>query len=322
MEYAVVYLQYYFLGMIPSMIHNMGKRYFAGQWGTPAPLVFSYGLHRGQHFPGHLVCGGVSLGASWGRRGHQLVPRSSARFSFWAVCEGIRALCHLSYKRSRFDPKMLLGDAGHWRTRRDADDFYNVTNVDGPGGHQLLGTTSAAAWSTFLADGRVLLAHLRRLGYRRHDLCGAKLWCKKAEAYPPKRQAGLVLHFGMSIVFEFYCICSTTPLSDCLPTISGAKQTGGRGVLSERRPIHFFPALEIFSSSIRGTGNAIKPTIITLFGCVSPLRIAFLLVVTFPHTTHLSIALCYPVTWIAMVRRLCPVLQAGQVDARARVNSL
>ncbi len=40
MEYAVVYLQYYFLGMIPSMIHNMGSGILRAVGDSWHPLYF------------------------------------------------------------------------------------------------------------------------------------------------------------------------------------------------------------------------------------------------------------------------------------------
>ena len=59
-----------------------------------------------------------------------------------------------------------------------------------------------------------------------------------------------------------------------------------------------FSATEVLSSMMRGVGNAVKPTIITLFGaCV--LRLILLFTMTFPHLSNLTIALCYPITWTA-----------------------
>ena len=57
-----------------------------------------------------------------------------------------------------------------------------------------------------------------------------------------------------------------------------------------------FTPVEVLSSLMRGVGNAVKPTIITLLG-VCVLRLAFLFLVTFPHLSSLTIALCYPITW-------------------------
>ena len=57
-----------------------------------------------------------------------------------------------------------------------------------------------------------------------------------------------------------------------------------------------FSSTEVLSSMMRGVGNAVKPTLITLFGaCV--LRLILLFTMTFPHLSNLTIALCYPITW-------------------------
>ena len=57
-----------------------------------------------------------------------------------------------------------------------------------------------------------------------------------------------------------------------------------------------FSLTEVFSSAMRGAGNAVKPTVITLLG-VCVLRMAMLFLITFPHPSNLTIAICYPVTW-------------------------
>ena len=70
-------------------------------------------------------------------------------------------------------------------------------------------------------------------------------------------------------------------------------------IITYLAPCYFlFSATEVLSSMMRGVGNAIKPTIITLFGaCV--LRLILLFTMTFPHLSNLTIALCYPITWTA-----------------------
>ena len=57
-----------------------------------------------------------------------------------------------------------------------------------------------------------------------------------------------------------------------------------------------FCCVEVFSSAMRGCGNSVMPTVLTLFGtCL--LRLALLYTVTFPHLNNWTIAICYPATW-------------------------
>ena len=57
-----------------------------------------------------------------------------------------------------------------------------------------------------------------------------------------------------------------------------------------------FTCTEVFSSAMRGVGDAVRPTLLTLLGiCV--LRMIILFIVTIPHPSNITIALCYPVTW-------------------------
>ena len=58
-----------------------------------------------------------------------------------------------------------------------------------------------------------------------------------------------------------------------------------------------FVGIEIYSSAIRATGEALKPMLITAFG-VCGLRIIWMLIVVPNNLTISTICLCYPITWI------------------------
>ena len=58
-----------------------------------------------------------------------------------------------------------------------------------------------------------------------------------------------------------------------------------------------FVGIEIYSSAIRATGEALKPMLITAFG-VCGLRILWMLFVVPNNLTISTICLCYPITWI------------------------
>ncbi len=297
MEYAVVYLQYYFLGMIPSMIYNMGSGILRAVGDSRHPLYFLMACTVANIFLDILFV----VVFCWGVMGAAVATSLSQVICAVLVLGCLRrdpGCCHLSYRRLRFDSKMLSGMLAIGVPAGMQTIFYNVTNVMVQAAINSLGTTSAAAWSTFWRMDGFFLAHLRRPGHRRHDLCGAELWRKKTGADPPKRQSWA--HFAL---WHVHCVWTFTvfvPLPLCRTVATDDPQVQQQGALVVSYLAAAYPAfscIEIFSSSIRGTGNAIKPTIITLLA-VCLLRIAFLLAVTFPHTTHLSIALCYPVTWI------------------------
>ena len=57
-----------------------------------------------------------------------------------------------------------------------------------------------------------------------------------------------------------------------------------------------FSCTEVFSSSMRGVGNAVKPAIITLCTtCV--VRVLYLWLYGFSHASNTVIAFCFPLTW-------------------------
>ena len=297
MEYAVVYLQYYFLGMIPSMIYNMGSGILRAVGDSRHPLYFLMACTVANIFLDILFV----VVFHWGVMGAAVATSLSQVICAVLVLGCLRrdpGCCHLSYRRLRFDSKMLSGMLAIGVPAGMQTIFYNVTNVMVQAAINSLGTTSAAAWSTFWRMDGFFWPISGALGIAAMTFVGQNFGAKKPERIRQSVKAGLVLHFGMSIVFGILLYLFRYPFVRLFTDDLQVQQQGALVVSYLAAAYPAFSCIEIFSSSIRGTGNAIKPTIITLLA-VCLLRIAFLLVVTFPHTTHLSIALCYPVTWIA-----------------------
>ena len=57
-----------------------------------------------------------------------------------------------------------------------------------------------------------------------------------------------------------------------------------------------FAFTEIYGAVMKGTGYTVKPTILT-FVSICLLRIVLVFAMTLRHTTNLTIALCYTVSW-------------------------
>ena len=127
---------------------------------------------------------------------------------------------------------------------------------------------------------------------------GQNYGARKKDRILQTMHVGIALHLAMCALiggFIYFTRDWTIRLFNSDPAV--VEQ--GRVIITYLAPCYFlFSATEVLSSMMRGVGNAIKPTIITLFGaCV--LRLILLFTMTFPHLSNLTIALCYPITWTA-----------------------
>ena len=127
---------------------------------------------------------------------------------------------------------------------------------------------------------------------------GQNYGARKKDRIFETMRVGFLLHFAMCALIGggiFLTRDWTIRLFNSDPAV--VEQ--GRVIITYLAPCYIlFSATEVLSSMMRGVGNAVKPTIITLFGaCV--LRLILLFTMTFPHLSNLTIALCYPITWTA-----------------------
>ena len=176
--------------------------------------------------------------------------------------------------------------------------LYNITNVYVQKAINLLGTDTVAAWSVCWKLDGIFWPISNAIGIAVMTFAGQNYGARKKDRILQTMHVGIALHLAMCALiggFIYFTRDWTIRLFNSDPAV--VEQ--GRVIITYLAPCYFlFSATEVLSSMMRGVGNAIKPTIITLFGaCV--LRLILLFTMTFPHLSNLTIALCYPITWTA-----------------------
>ena len=203
--------------------------------------------------------------------------------------------------------------------------LYNITNVYVQKAINMLGTDTVAAWSVFWKLDGIFWPINNAIGIAVMTFAGQNYGARKKDRIFETMRVGFLLHFAMCALIGggiFLTRDWTIRLFNSDPAV--VEQ--GRVIIGYLAPCYIlFSATEVLSSMMRGVGNAVKPTIITLFGaCV--LRLILLFTMTFPHLSNLTIALCYPITWTAAVGNVPHLLQirplAPRVSYQARGDRL
>ena len=109
-------------------------------------------------------------------------------------------------------------------------------------------------------------------------------------------RTGLWMDAGFSILFSVLLFFSRSFVVRFFTDDPAVMQEGGQIIAMLAFFYPTFVFVEILSSAMRGTGNSVIPTVLTLFG-VCVLRLVLLFTVTFPHLSDWTVALCYPATW-------------------------
>lgn len=295
MQYSMDYLQWYYLGMIPSMIYNMGSGILRAVGDSKKPLLFL------------AVCTIVNtvldlLFVAVFRmevKGAAIATSLSQLICAVLVIHTLRRRadsCRLVLEKGNFDRSLLWRMLAIGLPAGIQSTLYSITNVFVQKAVNSLGTDTIAAWSAFWRLDGIFWPVSGAIGTAVMTFVGQNYGAHKSERIRQSVRVGVGLHVAFSVFFAAFLFVARAPLlrlfCDDEPVVAQGMQIVSYIVLGY---LTVFPN-EIFSAAMRGTGNAVKPTLLTLFGiCV--LRMGLLFTVTFPNPSNLTIALCYPITW-------------------------
>ena len=292
---ASEYLQIYFLGMIPQMIYNMGTNILRAVGDSKRPLYFLIVCALANTALDLLFVAGFRLGTAGAAIATSLSQLICAGLVVWTLTR-IPGACRLQLSELRFDRALLGRMTAIGLPAGLASVMYSAANVIIQKAINLLGTDAAAAWSIFWKLDGIYWPVSNAIGITVMTFTGQNYGARQPERIRKIIRTGLGMHLGFSALFSLTLFLTRYLTVRCF--------TDDPAVIAEGVTIicmlaFFYPVfccVEVFSSAMRGCGNSVMPTVLTLFGtCL--LRLALLYTVTFPHLSNWTIAICYPATW-------------------------
>lgn len=296
MQFSVDYLVWYFAGMIPMMIYNMGSAALRALGDSRRPLYFlavcvfvNIALDLLFVAVFHMQVMGAALATTLS----QIVCATLV----WRTLTRLPGYQRLELKKLRFDRQNLSRMLYIGLPTGVQSAMYSVTNVIVQVAINKLGTDIVAAWTAVWKLDGLFWPISEAIGITIMTFVGQNYGAKNRERIFRCIHAGLILEFSFAI---FYSLLIYFTRNVTIRLFNSDTAVVAEGVEIVEMIIFFYPAFcltEVFSAAMRGVGDALKPTLLTLFGiCV--LRIIILLTITLPHTSNATIVLCYPVTWI------------------------
>ena len=290
-----MYLQWYFAGMIPSMVYNMGAGILRAVGDSKRPLYFLIVCALANTALDLLFVAGFRLGTAGAAIATSLSQLICAGLVVWTLAR-IPGACRLQLSELRFDRALLGRMTAIGLPAGLASVMYSAANVIIQKAINLLGTDAAAAWSIFWKLDGIYWPVSNAIGITVMTFTGQNYGARQPERIRKIIRTGLGMHLGFSALFSLTLFLTRYLTVRCF--------TDDPAVIAEGVTIicmlaFFYPVfccVEVFSSAMRGCGNSVMPTVLTLFGtCL--LRLALLYTVTFPHLSNWTIAICYPATW-------------------------
>ena len=295
MEHSLAYLRIYFLGVVPNLFYNVGTGILRAIGDSKRPLIFLI-ISTMVNLVLDLL---FVLGFKWGVQGVAIATimaqTVSAVLVFITLINGADSyrLCvrEIGFTKSMFFDIIRIGIPAGLQSV-----MYGLSNIIIQASVNSFGTDTIAAWTAYGKIDGMFWMTMDAFSVTVSTFVGQNFGAQK---YKRMRQSiktcavmaltasigisGLILIFGRNIYSMF--------------TQDQAVIEIGMKMVWLMVPFYFtYLGVTVLSGSIRGTGDALVPMLITCVGiCVLRVVWVFVMKPLYPHVE--TVLLSYPITW-------------------------
>ena len=292
---ALSYIRIYFIGMIPSLIYNIGSGLLRAVGDSRRPLLFLIAACMTNIVLDVLLVAGCELGvagAAWATILSQMV---SAVLVLLTLCRTHNAY-RLEIKKIRFHLPILrdivkIGLPGGLQSV-----MYSISNVIIQAGINGLGTDVMAAYTAYGKLDGFFWMMISAFGVSVTTFVGQNFGAQKYDRMRKSVRTCVVMSVTATLLLSTLLLTFGKNLYH-LFTDDAVVIDYGMQMLKQLAQVYIdYVGIEVFSGALRGVGDALVATIFTLSG-VCVLRLVWLLAVVPHNNTLYMILLSYPITW-------------------------
>lgn len=295
MDLSLEYLRIYFYGMIPLLLYNMGAGILRASGNSLAPFVILLaGCAANIVLDITLVVAlgmGVA-GVAWATLASQLLCACLTLAYLSRTGSAIR----FDVKRLCFAPHIVRSMVRIGLPAGLQGAMYTVSNLIIQSNINRLGTQVIAAAASWSKIDAAFWMTVNAFGMAMTTFAGQNYGAGKPERVRRGTAECLAMCAGATVIFSVL-ICAFA--RQLLRIFTSDEAVIGYGMEIARLVAPTFIAyisVEILSGTIRGCGQAVIPTLITLVA-VCLLRVVWMFAVVRFHRSILMIFISYPVTW-------------------------
>jgi len=295
MGYALTYLRVYFCGTMASFIYNMGSSILRAIGDTKRPLYFLIAacltnivLDLFFVVVLDMAVFGVGLATVLSQVVSAVLVAVSLLQPGTVYCVDLRAI--------RFHPDKLKSILRIGLPAGIQSNMYTISNMVLQSCINSFGTVTVAAWTAFgKVDGFYWMVS-GAFGVSITTFVSQNFGARKYDRLKKGVMVCLGVTFGVTALISLL-FCGAAPILLRMFTSDSAVIALGRHVMWFTVPFYVtFVCIEIFSGAVRGTGDSLKPMLLTCSG-VCVLRVLWVLLVL-PHRNVLeTVLVSYPISW-------------------------
>ena len=297
MHYAVEYTRIYFIGMIASLIYNMGSGILRAIGDSKRPLYFLIiscivNIILDALFVIVFKMEVVGVGVA------TVISQIVSALLTLAVLMRTSQAYKVYWRKIGFHKEVLHNIVRIGLPAGVQSMMYSISNIIIQSNINAFGTDTMAAWTTYGKIDSLFWMAMGAFGVSITTFVGQNFGAKKFDRVKKSVVVSLKMAMGVSIALSVILFFFGGTFSQ-LFTNDAAVINKSSEIIRFLTPFYFtYVCVEILSGAIRGTGESLKPMILTCLGiCV--LRVAWILVIVpiFPSFTMVTVS--YPVTWSA-----------------------
>ena len=294
-HYAEDYMRFYFLGMIPSMIYNMGSGIFRAVGDARRPLYFLAVCCVLNIVLDLLLVVVIPLGTAGAAIATSIAQVICAVLVLVSLCR-TKDIFRLHLKRIYFQPSLLSHMLRIGLPAGVQSSMYSISNVFIQAFINGLGADSIAAWAAFRKVDSVYWPISSALGITVMTFVGQNFGARRYDRLKSTIRTGFILQFSITAAIVALMVLFRNPLIAIFNEDTAVREIGGEILLAITPYYFLYICIEILSGAMRGVGESLKPALLTVGG-ICALRLVYLFLFVGDTPTNSGIAFSYPLTW-------------------------
>ena len=295
MDNAVTYIRIYFLGMIPSLIYNVGSGILRAMGDSRRPLFFLVAACVTNIILDVVLVMGMNLGVAGAAIATIVSQLVSAVLVLYVLMRSETAY-QLQIKKIRFHGDLLAGIVRIGLPAGLQSVLFSLSNVIIQSAINGFGTDVMAAWTAWgKIDGLCWMVQ-GSFGIAVTTFVGQNFGAGKIRRMKEGVRQCLLMSMIATVLVSAAVLLAGRNFYRLFTEEESVIEYGVQMMRGLAPCYILYLFIEIYSGALRGAGESLVPTLITLVGiCVLRLIWVLLIVPHFPGLANML--LCYPITW-------------------------
>lgn len=296
MGYAVTYIRIYFTGMIPSLIYNIGSGVLRAVGDSRRPLLFLISACMVNILLDVVLVVGLEMGVAGAALATILSQTVSAVLVILTLMRTSNTY-RLEPKKIRFHTDLLRRIVQIGFPAGLQSVLYSVSNVIIQASVNGFGTDVLAAWTAYGKLDGLFWMTVSAFGVAITTFVGQNFGAKQYDRMRRSVRVCMLMTLGATLLLSAVLLLLGGALFR-LFTDDAKVVEQGVVVLRLLVPTYAtYICIEILAGAMRGAGDSLIPTLLTLFG-VCLLRIVWVMGIAPAYNSLSVVLLSYPITWV------------------------